>query len=258
MKFKRWLLSEAKKDIIFLGFPEVIASLLKEKFNQNADLIAKWLKEYQSIVTRTMTVNFDFNSENKRLNEFVHLYENSDTPENYIRACQELELSCDDEIIDDYYLLDQKRELKIEIKEYFFKLMFFDYEIIEDIINKKLTDLSPYKNIGFFESKDKYSERKVFNQRTIIKSYGNGYKWIDVGNKCSIVGKLMKNCGRSSDGNMIVLFDSNNKPHVIVTYLSHLHKIKNIKGQAGSTVKEEYQKYLIDLKDTLKANLEEK
>ena len=117
MKFKRWLLSEAKKDIIFLGFPEVIASLLKEKFNKNADLIAKWLKEYQSIVTRTMTVNFDFNSENKRLNEFVHLYENSDTPENYIRACQELELSCDDEIIDDYYLLDQKRELKIEIKE---------------------------------------------------------------------------------------------------------------------------------------------
>ena len=35
MKFKRWLLSEAKKDIIFLGFPEVIASLLKEKFNKN-------------------------------------------------------------------------------------------------------------------------------------------------------------------------------------------------------------------------------
>ena len=93
---------------------------------------------------------------------------------------------------------------------------------------------------------------------TINRGTEKGGGVTTVGNKCSIVGKLMKNCGRSSDGNMIVLFDSNNKPHVIVTYLSHMHKIKNIKGQAGSTVKEEYQKYLIDLKDTLKANLEEK
>ena len=39
-------LNESKQDIVNIGFPEVIASILYEKYGSNAFTIAKWYKEY--------------------------------------------------------------------------------------------------------------------------------------------------------------------------------------------------------------------
>ena len=40
------LLAESKQSIVNLGFPEVIASILYEKYGKNAFVVSKWYKDY--------------------------------------------------------------------------------------------------------------------------------------------------------------------------------------------------------------------
>ena len=72
----------------------------------------------------------------------------------------------------------------------------------------------------------------------------------------------MKNCGSSGvmssdpDRTIISLFDSNNKPHVLVTYSPNEKRISGDEGVGSSEVKPEYHEYIIDLADTIGANFD--
>jgi hypothetical protein len=153
--------------------------------------------------------------------------------------------------------------LKNEIKNDFFKKPFFSYPIIKDIEIGKLKDLKPYSSLTFEKASDKYDKSRVFKEGEPIKTYSNGFKWIDVGSKCYLVGKQMKNCGSAGvmstdpDKTIITLFDKNNKPHVMVTYSPNEKRISGDEGQASSAVKEKYHDYILDLAQHLNANFDE-
>jgi hypothetical protein len=147
---------------------------------------------------------------------------------------------------------------KKEIIEKFFDLVFFKANtIILDIISGKLKDLTPYKDLGFWDAELKYDERRIFQEMKSIKTYKNGYKWINVGPRCYLMGKYMKNCGSSGvmssdkDRTLLGLFDINNKPHVIVTYSPNEKRISGEEGVYYSEVKPEYHEYVLDLAETL-------
>jgi hypothetical protein len=131
------------------------------------------------------------------------------------------------------------------------------FTLIEDIESKKITNLQPYKDLSFSEAKDRYDNIRIFDTKQLIKIYKNGWKWIDVGNRCQLVGKLMKNCGSAGvmswdeDKTILTLFDKNNKPHVVVTYSPNEKRISGDEGAASTEVKGKYHRYILDLAEHL-------
>jgi len=140
---------------------------------------------------------------------------------------------------------------------------FFEYnDLIKAIISGELKDISQYKKLDFSAAQDKYDKQNIFKDRKAIKVYENGYKWIDVGMRCQLVGKLMKNCGSaglmSYDDNrtLLTLFDSRNKPHVVVTYSPNEKRISSDQGVGSSEVKGKYHDYILDLAKFLGARFD--
>jgi len=169
----------------------------------------------------------------------------------------------DTDIIDDYHLEEEKETLQKQIKDKFFKNYFFSsYTIIRDFIQGKIKDIAPYKKLPFFEANRKYEEKITFKDKPPLKKYKNGWRWIDVGMKCNMVGSLMKNCGNAGlmgqdeDRTMIALFDTGNKPHVVVTYSPNEKKIAHDVGVAHSAVKTKYHRYVLDLTKYLGARFD--
>jgi hypothetical protein len=72
-----------------------------------------------------------------------------------------------------------------------------------------------------------------------------------------LVGGLMKNCGSAGlmsmdkDRTLLVLFDSKNKPHIIVTYSPNEKRIAQDQGIGSSEPKEKYHDYILDLANFL-------
>ena len=259
------LLAESKQQIVSMGFPETIASLFYELFPQKtATLMAKWYKEYHNVGWTKMRKDKDWfriKNWNKRIIDMIDMYDAADMgKEKYIETAKGLELY----IPKDFFFdpSESKKAIKKEIKEEFEKDIFFRAKIIMAIQNGQITDLAPYKELEFSSAKDKYDEKTVFSQSAPLKTYKNGWKWIDVGDRCQLVGKLMSNCGSTGvmssdpDRTMITLFDKNNKPHVVVTYSPNQNRISGDQGQASSSVKDKYHKYVLDLSDLLGAEFD--
>ena len=151
---------------------------------------------------------------------------------------------------------------KAEIKENFSEDIFFKSVFVKDIISGKIPDLKPYTKLAYQEAQDKYDKKRVFKEAEPLKTYPNGWKWINVGPKCQLVGGQMKNCGSTGvmsmdpDRTMITLFDPRNKPHVVVTWSPGDKRISGDEGVGGSAVKEIYQEYVFDLADILGARFD--
>lgn len=258
MEFEEFcLLIEAKQDIINLGYPDVVAKLFYERFGNLAFLMSKWFKDYKCsgwiyennpkdwwrLATQRL-------SETPSMYDLTYLYDATKDEESYRQACEKLELSRD-ETVD---LDEQRKALEAQINSKFFSDGFFEHnDLIKDIIDGTIKDIAPYKKLTFSAAKDKYDKQKIFKDREPIKVYENGYKWIDAGKRCGLVGKLMKNCGSTGlmgwdvDRTLLTLFDARNKPHVVVTYSPNEKRISSDEGVGSSEVKSKYHDYILDL-----------
>lgn len=266
-------LFESKQTLLNVGFPEVIASLFYEIFPKNTILLAKWFREYSTYNKenekdwwRMRFSSFFRSRDTLDLYGLVKLYEaGKKTQKDYNVARQELGLWVDpDEIEYPDTKVDSETlsDLRETIKEKLLEDIFFRGTLIEDIMSGKLKDLKPYETLSFQEAKDKYDSLRIFDQRQVIRSYKNGWKWINAGAKCQLVGGLMKNCGSTGvmssdpDKTMLTLFDPNNKPHVVVTYSPNENRISGDEGAASTAVKDAYHKYVLDLADHLGAKFD--
>jgi len=268
MRFKEWLLNESKQSIIGLNYPEVIASLLHEQYDKNAFTIAKWFRDYKFSRPDPpknwwLQVTGDYR-QTPSLFDLTLLYGATKSPEEYKAALDKLELKRDEDwVYDDIYLKEQREALRRQIKARFFDDGFFKYnDIIQDITNGKLTNIAPYKKLNFWDAQHKYDSERIFDETEPLKTYRNGFKWIDAGRKCHLVGHLMKNCGSvglmstDDDRTLLALFDPNNKPHVVVTYSPNENRLSSEEGMASTAVKSKYHRYILDLGDFLGAELD--
>lgn len=253
--------------IIALGIPKVVAQLLSNRFGNKAFIISKWYKEY--------VTNGIQNAENgwwrKRnrtfsgkidLAGYVEIYNAStESPEALLDTLKKYKFVKE---YDD--TLPTKEKMKIykeasfeEIKKETFNDTFFDHELIKKIMSNEITDLKPYKGLTFFAAQDKYDEKRLFGEDIgqVVKQYSNGWKWINAGKKCELVGKQMKNCGSAGvlsydpDRTIMTLFNPNNEAKVVVTYSPNDRKLSYAEGQAGSEPKDIYHDYILDLEDIL-------
>lgn len=261
------VLLEAKQSIINLGIPQIIAAILQEKYGKMAYTIARWYKELQFSYSqkdkdwwRTMIHGFN----KPTIVQIADLYEAS---ERYLDGTTSFEEynKIRDKLDFEKIKPDQKpnlESLKRYIVEQFFSENFFSSNLIQDISKGKLKSIQPYAKLNFVDALEKYEEKKFFQDKEPVKTYSNGWKWVDAGAKCALVGKQMKNCGSTGvmgtdrDRTLMVLVDPSNNPHVISTYSPNDNKLSNVEGQASTGVKDEYVDYVIDLASILNAELD--
>jgi hypothetical protein len=137
---------------------------------------------------------------------------------------------------------------------------FFKIDFIQKVISGEIRDLSSYKEMRLTDAQNKFEKKKVFNaENKPIKIYPDGYKWIDVGVRCSYIGSMMRNCGSAMlmsddpDKTMLALFDKDDKSHIIVTYSPNQRMITGDQGIGSSEPKEKYHDYILDLANHLGA-----
>lgn len=259
----RELILESKQEIVNLGYPSILAKLFYRRFSNNAYLLAKWYRDYKTADPsenwfRWVHSNFS-NLRSTSLADLVELHDGTESADKYVKALQRLNLTVEDiSMYDSYYLAEQRKLLEAQIEDKMFSETFFNYySLVNDIISDKLKDISPYKNFSFWDAQHKYDEKNIFSERLPIRTYKNGYKWIDVGRRCVLLGHLMKNCGSAGlmsmddERTILALFDSSNKPHVMVTYSPNEKRISGDEGVASTEVKGKYHRYILDLANFL-------
>lgn len=255
MNFKEFILLENKQEIVALGFPRIIADIIFKYFGKNAFQVAKWNKDY-SYQTKEPNwwyiTNNSYSSKSISLGDYVRLYESCSNLDDYKKAY--MDVYGREAEIEEQELLEQKESLENRIEADLMELTFFsNYNLIVDIKNETLTDIAPYKKLSFEEAQNRYDKKNIFKDREPIKIYSNGWKWINVGKKCHLMGKMMKNCGSAgvmsldADKTIIALFDKSNKPHVMVTYSPNEKRISGEEGAGSTAVKDKYANYVMDL-----------
>jgi hypothetical protein len=256
-KFNDWMsyraiLLESKQDIVNLGFPEIIAKLLYNKFGNLSFLIAKWYRDYKYSVDpkpENWWLQTTSRLQGRSLYDLTDLYRYTDTEENYKRGLYKKGISSDNFIDLEY----DRKELEKQLEQEFFAEYFFSNPFIKKVISGEVSDLAPYKKLNFTDARTKFDKKNIFKDRTPLKVYPNGYKWIDVGAQCHLIADLMKNCGSAllmsgdKDRTMLVLFDSKNKPHIVATYSPNEKRINAVQGGASTPPKEMYHNYILDL-----------
>lgn len=262
------ILFESKQMLMNLGYPEVIASLFYEKFGKKAPLLARWYKEVNAHnpTDENWWRSASHGLEKVNAAVLARLY---DAAKQFAEGRISLEQY--NEIRDrlDFSSFNESEDPKVEltrirgyIVDEFFEELFFKRPLIRDIVSGKLTDLAPYSRLAYKKASDKYEEKLLFSDRTPIKTYENGWKWIDAGDKCDLLGKKMKNCGSVSvmgtdpRRTMISLFDPNGTPHVVLTYSPTENRISGIEGQGSTEPKDEYLDYVVDLSRVLGAPID--
>lgn len=262
------LLIESKQSIVNLGFPEVIASILYEKYGKNAFVVSKWYKDYFTADYEAMDnktwwrrANTSYSLAQLGLTDLIMLYDAAKISfEEYNKIKKQLELEIDD--TQEFNKSEKLQDLREEISRDFFKKVFFSRNLIIGIDSGKIIDLHPYANLTFREANEKYEKKSIFSDKTPVKKYPNGWRWVDAGAKCDLIGGMMKNCGSTGvmsadkDRTMLTLFDEQNIPHVVATYSPNEKRISGVEGQASTAVKNEYADYVIDLVKTLGAELD--
>jgi hypothetical protein len=264
------ILSENKHSIIKLQYPEILADLLVDRFGKNAFTVAKWNKEYNSFNVEqgkkyntkwwVMAYQGGFFGKEIYIPELIRLYEAFlRGKEDFNKVAKKYDFSDYDELTETLTDAEIKEYFIDRVKEKFYREVFFSRRIIKDIDNNVLKDLNPYKNLSFSDASDKYEENITFKQTKPFRQYRNGYRWINVGPKCDLLGKQMKNCGSAGvmstdpDKTIFSLYDENNTPHVIATHSPNEKRLSGIEGAASSVVKDIYHKYIIDLTEKLGA-----
>ena len=267
------LLESSKQNIVNLGYPKMIADIIYNKFLKNSFVVAKWIKETNIYKTPKGEEKawwyysnrgsfFSKGFHNLGLADWVDLYDSASSIDNYIKQREDMDIPIDEESKNDLDLDDVRNFIKAKIDEKLMNEYIFNTSLLRGMMGNRIKNMKEYSSLPFQEALDKYNEKNIFEDTTPLKVYDNGYKWINVGGKCELIGSKMSNCGSvgvmSMDENatIISLFDASNKPHVVVTYSPSEHRISGIEGVAGSITKSEYHDYIIDIADHLKANID--
>ena len=259
--------------LVGMGFPKVIASILIDEFGKNTFIIAKWLKDYETGESPVdsnwwKTIKRSAFSSPINLNSLVAAYEalEKGSFEDYhdaINSHRTWPKSYNFEDYKDKDIEQLKRVLKDTIKDELFNSTFFSgfgNSFIAGIRSGKITDLKPYKDLSYRQAIDKFDKKNLFRDvGNLVKKYENGWRWIDAGKKCMLVGNQMRNCGSASimssdeDRTLMVLFNPKNEAKVIVTYSPNEKKLSSAEGQASTEPKDKYHDYILDLEDVLNA-----
>jgi len=256
--FYQWLISESKQDIVSLGYPEVISKILYKHFGNLAHLVARWFRDYKYPADpkpANWWLQTTSSLRGASLWDLTDLYAATKDEETYKKALYRKGIS-DDRYTD---LENEKEELEKQIENQFLNEDFFKDSFFKKILNKEIKNLNPYKKLSFQKAKEKYEKQIIFQGTKPLKIYENGYKWINVGKRCDLVGSMMKNCGSAGlmstdeDSTMIVLFDENDKSHVVVTYSPNEKRISGDEGIASTAPKDKYHDYILDLAKLLGA-----
>lgn len=265
------ILVESKQNLMNLGYPEVIASLIFSKFGKHDFIIAKWLREYdgrRAQEDETYSKDWWHNSNDygrrgeMSLSGMVKTYEaaKSGDAEKYKKTLMnELPDYYDEDYNEDLY--EAEKDWKVSIEDSFFKNIFFRQPLIKAVENKKINP-NEYKKLSYRQAVEKYDEKRLFADQEPLKTYKDGYKWINVGPRCELVGRKMKNCGSAGvmsmdpDKTIITLFDKEDNPHVVVTYSPNDKRISGDEGRGSTAVKEKYHDYVLDLAKLLDARFD--
>lgn len=259
-----------------LGYPKLLARIIQDKFGTNSFVVAKWIKEYYTTQGQADWINSLgkagswMHGTPGSVNRLLGLYDaaqkaiESGIPNQYLIYLRKNDFFVDktDIDLDEDALYHRMAAAKDGVEEDLFNDIFFYNSLAADILSEKVTNLAPYKKLSFKEAIEKYNKKKIFDDKPPIKTYPDGFKWIDAGAKCELLGEAMRNCGSAGvmsgdpDKTMLALFDSNNKPHVMVTYSPNEKRISGDEGGGGSNVKDEYINYVLDLCDILGAKFD--
>lgn len=264
LSYSKLILTEVSKQaIINLNYPEVLASVFIERFGKNAFILAKWFKE--TIDVKGTVHNNDWLNPrnaifNKDLFVAIKLYEAASVSMEVLeKTLDRYDLLLSDPTLN---LSELKLQYKKTISEELLKHYFFSQNIVKAILNGEIENLAPYKDLSIKEADLKYEKKLVFKQKEPIMTFPDGYKWINVGEKCNLVGQEMKNCGSTGvmsfdkERTMVVLFDKRNGAHIVLTYSPQEQRVSGIEGQAGTDPKEKYYPYIIALIEKLGAGLD--
>lgn len=259
--------------LVGMGFPKVIASILIDEFGKNTFIIAKWLKDYETGESPAdsnwwKTIKRSVFSSPINLNSLVAAYEalekgSFEDYHNAINSHRTWPKSYNFEDYKDKDIEQLKRVLKDAIKNELFNSTFFSgfgNSFIAGIRSGKITDLKPYKDLSYRQAIDKFDKKSLFKDPgKVVKRYENGWRWIDGGAKCDLIGKQMKNCGSaglmSTDDfrTLMVLFNNKNQAKAIVTYSPTQNRLSSAEGQASTELKDVYHDYVLDLEHVLGA-----
>jgi hypothetical protein len=256
----------AKEDITNLGFPGVVSKLLYGKYGNLAPLIARWYKDYRVPSSWEgddwwRTFMWDYRKQFS-LYTLTYLYENSRDLESFLKACERMDIKPREGLTQE--ALDSERDWLVNrlLDDFFGDVFFNYYSLIQDITSGTLKDIAPYKRLKFLDAQQKYEKRKYFQESEPLRVYENGFKWIDVGRKSTLLSEKMKNCGSAGlmswdkNATIISLFGPNGKPHVMVTYSPGEKRISGDECAGSTEVKPEYHQYVLDLANHLGARFD--
>jgi hypothetical protein len=267
-----YLLTESKQSIINLGYPEIVAKLYFAKFGNKAYLLARWYKEYYSAGLSDkykkdwfIYHSIDLGNKHYSVRHLIMLYDKLSDPIEYVKLKNKLEISDSEEPMDSSQIQEEKEFIISELKEKLFdrSIFYIYYDLVKEVISGKIKNLSEYDHLNFYSAVEKYETKKLFRTQTPFIQYKNGYRWIDAGKKCNIVGNKLKNCGSvgvmgtDPDRHMYVLFDVSDNPHVVVTHSPNEKLLNGIQGIASSEIKDQYVKYVLHLAKKLKVNFKD-
>ncbi len=268
LEFNSWfLLSESVRQIENLGYPVEVAKIFQRKFDKNAYLLAKWLANYYA---------FDPNDKNwwnnrigeekpqssrTSINNALRVAKNATSDESARKALKDNGFWVDDDKFYDDEALKELRDGFMDVAEkQLFKNIFFTYNPLVKGIMDGSIDPQPYKKLNYAAAEKKYENKSLFKDKEPLIEYPDGYKWIDAGTRCTLLGDKMRNCGSvgvmSTDPakKILALFDKQNEPHVMVTYSPTHKRISGEEGRASTKLKEKYDDYVLDLVNRLGAH----
>jgi len=85
-------------------------------------------------------------------------------------------------------------------------------------------------------------------QGEIIKTYDDGYYWIDLRtSSCKAEAKAMGHCGNTTNGTTLLSLRKNKKPHVTIGWDESENIFTQIKGKENTKPIEKFHKYIVDL-----------
>ena len=158
LEFTTWLISESKQEIVNLGFPEIVAKLFYNNFGKFAYTIAKWYRSYFGEPKENWFRQNHMQFRAKRdLYDLILLYQAAEKGvEIYAKVTKDYHF---EPIETEYELEEHKKELKQQIEEELFAAAFFKTNLVTGLINGKIKNVGPYKDLSYWDAQKKYDSK---------------------------------------------------------------------------------------------------
>ncbi len=221
-------------------------------------MIASWIKDDSSWGGDRWLKNFLDDFSRPSLNDMVEFWEKTKLPqEEYFDWLERNGYGGRSERFSTPE--EDRRAIYLDIKEKLMRKSFFNSTLMKAIISGS-ANIERYKELSFKEALEKYNYETISDPAATVLEYDDGWKWINVGKKCEMIGDRMSNCGSvgvmslDEDRTMISLFNPTGEPRLLLTWSPNEKRISGVEGKGGSAPKPEYFQYVKDLADKLNAS----